>query len=170
MHPLVAFYRGEGTDHRGRTLNNILAFADSELESCHDYIQWLFPLRTLSDFNPEAPVVTDEVMAEFVRDEMLQLNVHRSLLRMLQFYGVVLKESPQGLQLIIPYDIRQHHWMTRDNHNHRRLSRIMTSMQLFGLENQVRALWQGLQQLVQEYPQAFTPETQQYWLHAVTSD
>ena len=44
---LVKFYRGSGTDHAGRTLDEILTWDDAALESVHDYIQWLFP-------NPDA--------------------------------------------------------------------------------------------------------------------
>ena len=40
--PIVTFYSG-GADDRGRTLEQILAWADDRLESVHDYIQWVFP-------------------------------------------------------------------------------------------------------------------------------
>src|SRR5271170_564607 len=42
--PLVAFYRGGYTDNGG-TLDQMLSWDDARLESVHDYIQWLFPLR-----------------------------------------------------------------------------------------------------------------------------
>jgi hypothetical protein len=35
---------GEGTDHRGRTVNQIVQKPDLWLERAHDYIQWRFPL------------------------------------------------------------------------------------------------------------------------------
>ncbi|WP_420589775.1 opioid growth factor receptor-related protein [Bacterioplanoides sp.] len=163
MHSLIAFYKGTGTDHRGRTLSGILAFSDSELESCHDYIQWLFPLRKPSPYNPEAPVVTDEVAVEFRQDHELQITVHRVLLRMLQFYGVVLRETPQGFELLAPKDVHDFHWMTPDNHNHKRLSRMLASLKLFGLDTHVTALWQGLQQLALANPEAISTATITHW-------
>ena len=42
--PIVQFYRGNGRDHRGRSLAEIVAWSDAMLESVHDYIQWMFPL------------------------------------------------------------------------------------------------------------------------------
>jgi hypothetical protein len=41
---ILHFYRGSGTDHRGRRLSQILQKSDRWLEETHDYIQWLFPL------------------------------------------------------------------------------------------------------------------------------
>jgi len=37
--PLVAFYRGDGRDHRGRLLSHIYGFNFYELESHHDYAE-----------------------------------------------------------------------------------------------------------------------------------
>ncbi|UTW49156.1 opioid growth factor receptor-related protein [Bacterioplanoides sp. SCSIO 12839] len=163
MHPLIAFYSGQNTDHRGRTLSGILAFSDNELESCHDYIQWLFPLTSLSAYNPEAPVVSDAVAEAFRLDHDLQLELHRSLLRMLEFYGVLLRETPQGFELLVPDDVAQFHWMTPDNHNHKRLTRIIASLKLFGMDTHASALWQGLEQLAVAYPQCISSATLTHW-------
>ena len=163
MHPLLAFYRGLGTDHRGRTLSGILSFSDSELESCHDYIQWLFPLRSASHYNLEAPVVDADVEQIFRQDSGLQQELHRVVLRMLQFYGVVLRETPQGFELLVPQDICDFHWMTPDNHNHKRLCRMLGSLKLLGLETHVAALWQGLQRLAQSHPGCISGATLTHW-------
>lgn len=163
MHPLIAFYSGEGTDHRGRTFNGILAFSNTELESCHDYIQWLFPLRDPSPYNPEAPVVTPEVVQVFRDSHELQQRLHKALLRMMHFYSMVLKETPQGFELLLPANPQTLHWMTADNHNHRRLSRILASLKIMGLDAHVTALWQGLQKLAVQYPQAISSATVTHW-------
>lgn len=163
MHPLIAFYSGAGTDHRGRTLSGILAFSNTELESCHDYIQWLFPLRDPSPYNPEAPTIDDEVVAAFRASHELQSRLHHALLRMLQFYGIVLRETPQGFELLIPSDVSELHWLTAENHNHRRISRMLASLKMLGLEAHVSALWQGLQKLALSYPDEITPATVTRW-------
>ena len=48
---LVAFYQGEAPDYQGRTLREIWGWDDERLEEQHDYIQVLFPLKELSQFN-----------------------------------------------------------------------------------------------------------------------
>lgn len=170
MHPLIAFYAGTGTDHRGRTLSGILAFSNTELESCHDYIQWLFPLRTPSPYNPEVPVLCTEVEQAFQQDEQLQRRLHQSCLRMLRFFGIVLRETPQGFELLLPEEVGHLHWLTVDNHNHRRITRMLASLQLLGLETHAMALWQGLQRLAQICPQAISADTLLHWQRAATGE
>ncbi len=163
MHPIIAFYSGQGTDHRGRTLSGILAFSNNELESCHDYIQWLFPLRDPSPYNPEAPVINAEVIDAFHSSHELQSRLHQSLLRMLQFYGIVMRETPQGFELLIPAYVDNYHWMTPDNHNHRRISRMLASLKILGLDAHVTAFWQGLQKLAVAHPAAISSATVTHW-------
>lgn len=55
--PLLSFYRNGGADHKGRTLDAILAESDPWLEQTHDYVQWLFPLGSQSVYNPDAPTL-----------------------------------------------------------------------------------------------------------------
>ena len=57
MNQLLAFYLGTGTDHRGRTLAEILRQDDLWFEITHDFIQWLFPLNELSRASLHAPLV-----------------------------------------------------------------------------------------------------------------
>ena len=52
MSQLTDFYRGTGTDVEGRTLAEIWAYSDAELEGVHDFIQWLFPLREPAGSTP----------------------------------------------------------------------------------------------------------------------
>lgn len=163
MHALIAFYSGAGTDHRGRTLNGILSFTNHELETCHDYIQWLFPLTERSAFNPEAPVLNDETIATFQADPELQAALHGAVLRMLQFYGVLLRETPQGFELLAPQQVAQAHWMTMNNHNQQRLSRMLASLKLLGMDAHVAALWQGLQQLAVAYPESISAVMIMQW-------
>ena len=59
-HALIDFYCGTGTDHRGRHLDELLGMDDRQFERTHDYIQWLFPLRTPSSANRHAPLLTDD--------------------------------------------------------------------------------------------------------------
>ena len=48
---IIGFYSGTLPDHRGCCLHEIQKWADGQLETAHDYIQWLFPLPERSGFN-----------------------------------------------------------------------------------------------------------------------
>src|SRR4051812_46639394 len=87
---LLRFYEGAGTDDRGRRIDEIWRFTNDELETVHDYIQWLFPLAERSAFNPGAPLLDDETIGEFAKNETLHRNVERSLRVMLDFYGLAI--------------------------------------------------------------------------------
>ena len=60
IHPIVLFQLNEGTDSKGRYLNDLWQEDFYFYESCHDYIQWMFPLAEESEYNPDAPVLTEE--------------------------------------------------------------------------------------------------------------
>ncbi|KAJ4373302.1 hypothetical protein N0V83_003596 [Neocucurbitaria cava] len=85
----------QAKDARGRTLEEILSWSDSELERCHNYIQMLFPLPEGSPFNWEAPVITRKVMLEFRSRNELRDNLRRSFERMLGFYGFTVSNKSE---------------------------------------------------------------------------
>lgn len=146
---LLQFYAGTGTDNRGRTIEDIWRFTPEELEDVHDYIQWLFPLTAPSAFNPDAPLLDDETIARFRADPVLRERVARSLDVMLAFY--------RGSR----------EWLTPHNHNFLRLTRILTSLTLLGLERRARELFVYLEELHREHPNVIGATTLSYWRHAV---
>ena len=138
--PLIHFYRGDGTDHAGRRLDEILGWPDTRLEAVHDYIQWLFPLHAPSRFNPQAPILTVEDAAVFRQPGPCRDNFLRALRRMLGFYGLECDdEDPQDVYVdpSLLFELRSRIWLTPGNHNYLRLSRILTSARLLGCLSQL---------------------------------
>jgi hypothetical protein len=80
-------YDVQAKDAHGRTQEDILAWSDSQLERCHNYIQMLFPVPEGSAFNWEAPIIDREVMEAFRSRSDLRDRLGRSFERMLEFYG-----------------------------------------------------------------------------------
>lgn len=169
---VVSFYSG-GIDHRGRALAQILAWTDDELETVHDYIQWVFPTVAPSPVNPAAPVVSGSTMAAFSADGELRTALRRSLDRMLAFYGLQRTAGSAGdVQIAIDhahFDERARVWLRPGNHNHLRLTRILQSLAALGLEAEARALRRCLLTDVGEGPgqRRISPETLAFWNAAV---
>jgi hypothetical protein len=164
--PLLRFYRLEGTDARGRTLEEIWTWEAGRLEAVHDYIQWLFPLPEPSAFNPHAPILTAEAIAEFRGDEQLRQRLLRSLTLMLGFYGLELTTDPGGRPQIVlgaAFPTRGRAWLRVGDHNHLRLTRILTSLRLLGLEAHSTALYQRLAAIARDHPHAVSTTTLGYW-------
>jgi hypothetical protein len=138
---LLRFYDGIGTDHRGRRLEDIWEWDHGRLESVHDYIQWVFPTGQRSSVNPSAPLVTDDVRGAFANSGELRGRLRRSLDVMLGFYGLRMDLQDDGPCVVrgANFDQRRRNWLTYGNHNHLRITRILTSLRLLGLQGESRA-------------------------------
>jgi hypothetical protein len=140
---LVSFYRGERSDAENRLLQQLWGWTDEDLEEVHDYIQWLFPLPEPSGFNPKAPLLTDEDIAAFKSDPLLQANLGRSFQRILTFLGLSLTE--EGRVVEGPnFSARAADVWRRPNHNWLRVTRILRSLYLLGLEALAEAFFTWL--------------------------
>ena len=167
---ILAFYRGEGRDDRGRTLEELLAFDDEELEETHDYIQWLFPLDVPSSVQPSAPTVDVECQEKFRADPSLGNALRRALERMLDFYGLRIVEhgGKLGIQSGENFARRAEVWLTPGNHNFLRLTRIMTSLELLGQSEPGIALQNLLRDLYAEYSLVIGERTYGYWVRGLS--
>jgi hypothetical protein len=110
--PLHAYLAGQGPDGRGRLATDVLSFSDEQLEEVHDYIQWLFPLKTRSAAQPGAPVLTQAEIDAIKADRQATETLQKATERMLTFYR----------------DTKW--WLTWQDHNHLRITRILHSLRL----------------------------------------
>ena len=112
------------------------------LESCHSFIQWLFPNRE-KGLNYQAPVLTKAEIAIMSADEAILNRVRQSLQLMLEFYGMSLITLPAAGGLAVcrnpaTWDacIRNLSW---SSHNWLRISRILKFLTDIGLEEEKMA-------------------------------
>lgn len=169
--PLIAFYRGTGTDHAGRRLVDVLAWDDAELEAVHDYIQWLFPNVEPSRANSFAPLLTPADIATFRGDPTLQSTLLQSFERLLRFYGYRRSDSGEGGLAIEPsadWETHATNWLQPYNHNHLRLTRIMKCLTALGLEAEARALQRALLETASRHMRLVSRTTLRYWTDAVS--
>lgn len=133
---------------RGFTPDRICNASDQWLEESHDYIQWAFPLKERSTFNPSAPVLTDTAIALINRNSL-----HSMFERMMRFY-------------FSNHSLLRPSWFSRDNHNMLRLTRIIKSMNLLGFQTEALLLLGELLQMVHKHPGHVSAETINFWLDA----
>lgn len=132
---------------RNSTLNTILAWPDAALEYHHDYIQTLFPLPEPSPIT-SAPLVTPTILHAFRSSAPLRAQLLRALARLLAFYGLRATEITNpvtggGVRVVraANWDQAKRGWVTRFNHNHLRMTRILRSLRVLGLGGNAEALW-----------------------------
>jgi hypothetical protein len=164
--PIRRFYDGTGRDHAGRWLAEIQGWDDAALERVHDYIQWLFPLPEASGFNPHAPLLTKADIAAFRTDPALRAALGVSFDRILAFYGFAFAQG-----VVIPSEnekLRRRNWCAPGNHNLLRISRILRSLTLLGLESEAAAFLARLEHVQTEGAAMVIGQvTARYWRNAV---
>ncbi len=157
MSPILRYYSGKAPDDRGRTLAETQALDASRMEYYHDFIQWLFPLRQASQYNPGAPVLTDADVEEFRNRTELQENLRRSFAAFLRFLGLEYRDGtvheagPARSKL---FAIPNHNWL--------RITRVLLCLKTLGLDDECRAFFAYLKGIY-ESGSGVTRETFEYW-------
>jgi hypothetical protein len=171
--PIIQFYGGADPDDRGRYLDDIQKWTDDQLESVHDFIQWMFPLREPSGVNLTAPVLDAATIKEFRSRTALQEKLRLSFTRMLKFYGLEIDGAGSSISVkkAANFHERAKVWLHPHNHNHLRITRIITSLRLLGLEIEARAFFDSLAGIYYSHTSPrISAETFRYWQSAVEED
>src|SRR5579859_872082 len=134
---LTRFFAGE-RDDLGRTYEEILRWGDERLEMVHDYIQWIFPLPERSGANPWAPVLTQAGISAIRSTPDMQQRLHAGYVRMMKFYGF--QSAGERLVHSPAFAAVSSNWLSAGNHNHLRLTRMLRSMRVLGLEGEAESL------------------------------
>jgi hypothetical protein len=163
--PLTAFYRDDAQDDAGRTWEQIVSWSDDRLEAVHDFIQWLFPLPEPSGANPWAPTLSPASIQAFHASPEMRERLRGSFLRMLRFYGLQWTDGKR-VERADGFARSAENWLWPGNHNHLRLTRILRSLRLLGLEEESASLFAALQAIQQEFPSRITPRTFSFWREA----
>jgi hypothetical protein len=159
MSRLLDFYRGTAADSEGRRLQDIWHWDDAELDAVHDFIQWLFPLPESSRYSADAPLLSEADIAAFRTEPVMRANLHRSFTRIVSFLGLEVTEGGAVVE--------ESAWALREpNHNWLRITRIIRSSLLLGLEAEARALYERLAAMYRSGRYPIDAETMQYWTDA----
>lgn len=146
--PILAFLEGEGPDARGRSVFEVLAMNDVALEHTHDFIQWLFPLPEPSQAVPDAPVLTpDDVLAVRASD-LAPIALAAATDRMTNFYRST------------------HDWLMPNDHNHRRITRIIRSLRLLVGDDEADAFRDAILARVEQTRAPVSARSRGYWITA----
>ncbi len=166
MSRFAAFYRNEIVHPDRLTIDEIINWPDTEIESSHNTIQWLFPLPQPSLNVANIPVIDEEEIDLFKKDPNLRNGVLRSFARMLQFYG--LKLSLKDGQIVKAKDFDQKSgWLYPRNHNYKRISRILKSLRVLGFESEAKIFFDALQSIYSTHHRYIGDQTWKHWKDAM---
>lgn len=169
---IIGFYKGTATNQKGTSFENIHAMTDNELEEDHFYIQWIFPLPEASKAVPEAPILRQEDINRFRESYELKSNMLKMALKMFDFYGLKVGEGESKGKIVKAddFDEKAQNWLTPRNHNFLRLSRIIRSMKLLGLEGLAKNFHKCLCGIYEENEEIIGSYTKQFWDEAIEKD
>ncbi|KAI4182374.1 MAG: hypothetical protein L6R41_006016 [Letrouitia leprolyta] len=183
----VRFYapKHPAPDPHNRTLSQILSWPDSALEYSHNYIQYLFPLPEPSPINPSAPIINESTFTAFRSRPELRDQLRSSLVRILKFYGFELVTStnsqvdtedkePNADQSGSRYRVQQSpsfpqaskSWLTRFDHNHLRITRIIRCCRVLGLEEEAKAFFHALIEVAEQKRGVISGKSLMFWRRA----
>ena len=158
---LLVFLKDECKNYNGYTLSDIWEFNDIQLEKQHNYIQWIFPLEKRSSFNIFCPIVRNISLYD---DLIIRNNMIKSFSMMLKFYGFILKDNKI---LKHNYEARKVIWISKNNHNFLRITRILKSLSLFKLNYYAIEFYKVLLLVYEENKDIISEKTIQYWTEAI---
>ncbi len=107
------FFLNKAPDHKERMLNDIYKFSDNEIEATHDFIQIIFPLAEPSYWSSNKYFIESQQEVEFLSKNK---NVREVILKSASWYITFLK--------------RNNHWKHRNDHNLKRITRMIKSVRL----------------------------------------
>ena len=167
---IVDFYSGKACDVYGRKIVDIWEYNDNQLEYIHNYIQWLFPLTEKSMHDRYAPILCDQDIEKIRKNEEIKKNMLYSLCIMMRFYKIELNakdfKNDRISREIKTHIDKNRKWLTPNNHNYLRMTRIIKSLKLFGMEEYAYMLYEALYDLAQE-SNAISDENLNFWTQAI---
>ena len=107
------FLLNKACDHKGRMLSDIYNFSDNEIEATHDFIQIIFPLAEPSFWSSNKYFIETQQEIDSLSSDK---NVKEVILQSAAWYISFLK--------------RNNHWKNVDNHNLKRITRMIKSVRL----------------------------------------
>jgi hypothetical protein len=178
MTPILSFYLyPHWPNANGFKFNDILTWDDKTLEEKHDYIQWFFPLTVPSAMHPGSPYIKIEdgdlaIIAKSRWSNRVRKLQRKAFKRMLKFYKF--KNSWLfGIEPEERWSDDYPEWISPGHmdHNYLRITRIITSLILFGNRDLAQEFLQALLDADEEYRTntgypCILDEVKVYWIEA----
>ena len=172
--PIVRFYDPSicAKDSQHRSLSAILQWNDDRLEYSHDYIQWLFPLPERSPIAPSAPTIDSQTFSAFRSRSELRGRLRDALERICQFYGfkfISCSSNKSGQIQRLPeheFGARCSIWVSRFNHNHLRITRIIRCLRVLGLEEEAALFFEAVENVYHDTGR-IGPRSLMFWRRAM---
>jgi hypothetical protein len=142
------FLTNQGLDFEGRTLEEIWAYSDNEIESTHDFVQIVFPTNKPSQATFNKLYLDNELLIENLKNSS---KVTKNLMKSATWYFSFLERSDT--------------WQTGYDHNQLRITRVIESLRLLVSDEAADEFYKAILRLVKD-PTILNPSTIKFWEEA----
>jgi hypothetical protein len=164
---IYKFYTDNMTDPYGKTLSEIRAMAQQEMAVDFSWVQSLFPTYRRSDFDPRGLQIPVDMSFVFREDTAFMMVYKQSFMQLLRFMGLEYDDCKEVVQKN-PTTFSQHSqdWMRPFNPFYASLTRVLVSLNLFGLHKEAGALNTFLQSPSIKYDSRIDENSPYRWAEA----
>jgi len=161
---LVTFHQDKVVPGLGFRMEDFFQWNDETLEAKHDYIQWVFPNQKRSAYNQTAPALDPKTAEELRSSKAAMQQIDNAFQRMLTFYGFALQKN--GTVVRAANFAEKSGWITVNNHNYLRITRIMIFLREVGLDDRAKEFFCALNAIYDDNPAPIGPHTFRIWSEA----
>lgn len=160
------FYLGKRRTPEGFSFEDIMNFNSVQFELHHHFIQWLFPIETPSFYNISAPILTKEEAVKLGECREVRKKMIQAFQFVCKMYELDIVFEEENIH-IIPGNNFSGWWLTKNNHNHLRITRILKCLTNVGLKKYAIAFLQLLESLYKTNSEGITKKTMEFWKNAI---
>ena len=149
---IYLFLKGFGTDDRGRTLQSIWDFDDQTIDTCHNFIQKIFPTNEQSTHSLNTFFIDSNELIDHIR---IDPRAAKNLLISKDWF--------------LAYLSRNNSWQYGYNHNQLRVTRVIKSLLLLVSRVEAQLFCSSVHELIKA-DSNIPAITYDYWMAALGND
>lgn len=164
---VLKFFRGVEDERIPRTVDQVEAFSDDDMEMYHDFIQWVYPTIQPSNLHPDAPVISEKFADMLSADKCALHNYCRTCRRYLKYLNFKCEGDGEVLLCAGKDATPEEHakdFYQLPGHNYLRITRALNSLRETGHLKCSRRLYAALLHSLKYAPKQWVSKvTLEYW-------
>jgi hypothetical protein len=171
---IIQFYLGADVHPDHYIIDQVWKWSDLEINDKHSFVQWLFPLNVALQVSSSSPILSKKDIGLFRTEQELKRRLLISFTMMLRFFGLTIQFKDRAIIVVKSEDFEEKLCKPFDKgmtwyreHHFKRISRMLRSMTLLGLEQPADAFYYALKDLHKSNKERIPVSTYLFWKDAV---
>lgn len=148
-------------------LLEVLRYSDATIESDNSFFQFLFPIDSISGYNPPLPPVPADFHRTVSSTPGFSLSLMLGVRRVMRFWGFQFRGTSltgRPLWRLAPdFVVANHGWTQRVDHNHQRVAHVIRSLRLIRAPRTARSVYRCMTRAIRERGFPVREQTRRLW-------